>query len=106
MDSQNKKHSPLRLLSSFHKNEDGTAMTEFVVVLPIFILMFVGMNELYKTNRQGLRAKITAAKSTWQASMDVANASQSAPSSTSSTSSPRRRSSIAPQAVASPTPTA
>ena len=76
MDSQNKKHSPLRLLSSFHMNEDGTAMTEFVVVLPIFILMFVGMNELYKTNRQGLRAKITAAKSTWQASMDVANASQ------------------------------
>jgi hypothetical protein len=51
-------------------------MTEFVVVLPIFILMFVGINELYKTNRQGLRAKITAAKSTWQASMDVANASQ------------------------------
>ena len=76
MDSRNKKFAPLRAFSALHRSEDGTAMTEFVIVLPVFILLFVGMNELYKTNRQGLRAKIMAAKSTWEASMGVANAGQ------------------------------
>lgn len=62
------------LLRSLHRGEQGTAMTEFIIVLPVFILIFIGVNELYKVNRNALRTKVTAAHATWQASMDVAHA--------------------------------
>ena len=42
-------HQSLRRL----KDEDGTALTEFVICLPIFIVLFIGINVLYTTNHEG-----------------------------------------------------
>lgn len=73
MASANKTRSTLgRVLGRLHRDEHGTTLTEFVSVLPIFILIFGGMLHLSALEREGFRTKAKAAKATWEASMDVA----------------------------------
>ncbi len=54
-----------RLLARFHRDEGGTSMTEFVIVLPVFLTIFVGIVELNKFEVGASRAQIMAAKQVW-----------------------------------------
>lgn len=62
-----------RLLGAFHRDRRGTAMTEFVITLPVFIIIWVGMLDLYQVERESVRVKMEASHATWQNAMDVAN---------------------------------
>ncbi|MBA2661267.1 MAG: pilus assembly protein [Bradymonadaceae bacterium] len=47
--------------SKLRDDERGSAMTEFIMCLPVFILIFAGVLDLYKVNQQGLEVKSAAA---------------------------------------------
>ncbi len=47
-----------RHLLSRLRNERGAAMTEFVITLPIFIMIFAGMGMLYRYSNEGLVARM------------------------------------------------
>jgi len=57
----------------FHDDERGTAMTEFVAMLPVFITIFAGIVNMGVLQRDGVRVKIIAAKNMWTEAMSVAN---------------------------------
>ncbi|QDG51799.1 hypothetical protein FIV42_13910 [Persicimonas caeni] len=69
----------LRALSAFDRDERGTAMTEFIITLPVFIIIWVGMLNLYQVERQSVRVKIEAGKQMWVNAMDVADGGLMAP---------------------------
>lgn len=58
-------------LRTFDCDQRGTSLTEFVVILPVFITLFVGIVELNKIERAGVRVKALAAKDTWEQAMAV-----------------------------------
>lgn len=60
------------MLRLFRRDEDGTALTELAIMLPVFILIWIGIVNLYKLESGGMRAKITASANTWDKAMDVA----------------------------------
>lgn len=62
----------LSLWGRFQRNQDGTALTELVIMLPVFILIWVGILNLFKLENGGMRAKITASSQTWNKAMTVA----------------------------------
>lgn len=68
-----------RALAAFGRDERGTAMTEFIITLPVFIIIWVGMLNLYQVERQSVRVKIEAGKQMWQNAMDVADGGLMAP---------------------------
>lgn len=51
--------------------ERGTAMTEFVITLPVFVILFWGIVNLGKLLREGVRVKAVASRDTWVATQDV-----------------------------------
>lgn len=53
-------------LSRLHKAESGSAMTEFVIGLPIFILIFSGMGSLYSLNNSALLVRAEANSDLWR----------------------------------------
>ncbi len=60
-------HLLKRLLASIqraHQNQRAAAMTEFVIGLPIFILIFAGVMDLYHINHKALEVKAAAASET------------------------------------------
>ena len=62
----------LRLaLVRLHRGEGGTAMTEFVIALPIFITIFAGMGMMGRLFDAGTSAQAIAIKNTWDATIDV-----------------------------------
>ncbi|AWV91241.1 TadE/TadG family type IV pilus assembly protein [Bradymonas sediminis] len=80
MESPNKTHFLFRLsrrilgsFGAFSRNDRGTALTEFVIMLPVFILIWVGMINLFKLENGGMRAKIKASSQTWEKAMTVAH---------------------------------
>jgi hypothetical protein len=55
-----------RALGGLHRNESGATMTEFVIVLPVFILVFNGVMVLGQFTRKGSEAPIRAYKKTFE----------------------------------------
>lgn len=55
-----------RRFSHFHQDQEGTSMTEFVMCLPVFIIIFIGIQDLAVMNVAGVRVKVQAAKSMWE----------------------------------------
>lgn len=51
-------YTPKSLLQRFTREERGSAMTEFVITLPIFVMIFGGMGMLYKYSNEGLIARM------------------------------------------------
>ena len=49
-----------RLLRRFDRNEGGATLTEFVITLPVFVLTFVGILNLYAIEDMAVRGKATA----------------------------------------------
>lgn len=49
--------------------ESGTTMTEFLILVPVFIIMFVGVLNLTKMNRSGVEVKMVAARNMWEAAI-------------------------------------
>ncbi len=48
-----------RFLFHWNRDERAAAMTEFVIGLPIYILIFSGMGALYRLNEEGLKVRMT-----------------------------------------------
>lgn len=63
------KNTLKRIGASFHRDEDGTSLTEFVICLPVFLIIFAGLWDLSYMSRDGVRVKTQAAKATWEAAM-------------------------------------
>lgn len=53
-------------LRKLHRNESGTTLTEFVIMLPVFLLVFNGVMILGQFTRKGTEAPILAYKDTFQ----------------------------------------
>lgn len=51
-----------RTLLARMRNEGGSAMTEFVITLPIFIMIFAGMGMLYRYSHEGMVARMKTNK--------------------------------------------
>ncbi len=62
--------NPIRFVESIlfrlRADESGSAMTEFVVGLPVFILIFGGMGMLYRLNNEILISKAKASADLWE----------------------------------------
>ena len=58
------------MIKNFLKDERGSAMTEFVIGLPIFILIFTGMGSIYQIGNAGVKSMATANYELWKASQD------------------------------------
>lgn len=57
--------SPISLLRMFRRDQRGTAITEFTITLPLFILTFLGITTIGKYWRTGIDTSIRANKSMW-----------------------------------------
>jgi hypothetical protein len=53
-------------LKAFDADERGTALTEFVILLPVFVLVFVGLAHLGTLNRTAIRVGGTAYSQVWE----------------------------------------
>lgn len=62
-----------RLWRAFDRSEEGTAMTEFVITLPIFVMIFSFMAAMQDYHIQLNRIRMRAATSMWEAAMEVQN---------------------------------
>lgn len=58
-------------LRRLHGDESGSAMTEFIVILPVFVLVFVGVVHLAKLNRATVRAGGKAYEEMWDKAIEV-----------------------------------
>lgn len=65
--------SPRRILAALHHDSRGTALTEFVITLPIFIMVFVAISHLWKLEQMSTRTRMRAATTMWDQAMSVAN---------------------------------
>lgn len=54
-----------------HEDRRGTSMTEFVITLPLFILLFEGIVVLGSLQREGTETKVKAAINLWNDSVKV-----------------------------------
>lgn len=61
----------MRLLSKFHKSEDGTTISEFVLTLPIFIVAFVGTLQLGLFNEKSVKTWAKAHRNTFNLAIPV-----------------------------------
>jgi hypothetical protein len=70
----------VRLYSAFRDNQEGTSMTEFLIILPIYILIFVGINNLSKLESESVIVKLNASKQMWNGVLGLTNIVQLDPS--------------------------
>ncbi len=70
MKSQNKDIAR-GVLSRFHRDERGTTLTEFVITLPLFIIIFAGVGTLTRMEKESVRTKLMAVRATWDEAMPV-----------------------------------
>lgn len=54
-----------------HVDEDGTSMTEFVIGLPVFIILFVGILNLHSAGVNSVLVKGTAHSKMWVKAIDI-----------------------------------
>jgi len=64
----------MNFLKRLHKNEEGTALTEFVITLPIFIMVFSGITAIGSVNEKSTRTWARAYKATFDAAVGVQKA--------------------------------
>jgi Flp pilus assembly pilin Flp len=65
-------HTSMKALwGRFNKDEEGTALTEFVLVLPVFIVIFIGMGDMYKMQNASVSIQINATKRMWTEAIPV-----------------------------------
>ncbi len=62
-----------RWWSAFARDERGTALTELLLTLPVFIIIFAGMQHLTYVEHKAVRVKIRANKDMWEHAMASAN---------------------------------
>jgi len=60
-----------RLIRRFNSNESGAVLTEFVITLPIFVMIFVGIVNLHKLEWNNNRVKYLAATEMWDEAMAI-----------------------------------
>lgn len=58
-------------MNRFHQNQSGSALTEFVVGLPIFIILFHGIINLYDVNNRAMHTMAEAERDVWQQSLQI-----------------------------------
>ena len=51
------------------RDERGTSLTEFIIVLPVFVILFIGIAHLSRLEREAFRVKARAAKTMWVEAM-------------------------------------
>lgn len=61
----------LQLLRKLFREEEGTALTEFVITLPLFVIIFVFMTALHSYSTTLNRVRYRAATNMWQEAMKV-----------------------------------
>ncbi len=64
-------HSITNTIRDIARNESGSAMTEFVICLPVFVLIFVGINNLTKLQKEGIATKIRGTQAVWREAIPV-----------------------------------
>lgn len=62
-----------QLQRCFHRNERGVAMTEFVIFLPAWIVIFVGVFALGRLGLDTTKVQMTAQKQMWDAVIPITN---------------------------------
>ncbi len=60
-----------KLVQKLLHNESGSAITEFVMGLPVFIMIFSGMGMLYRFNQEALVVKAEAYRELWQNDSEI-----------------------------------
>ncbi|QDG51121.1 hypothetical protein FIV42_10355 [Persicimonas caeni] len=62
---------PMNVWERFARDERGTALTEFIIVLPIFVIIFAGIGHLTRLNKTAIRLGGTAYKQMWEKAKKV-----------------------------------
>jgi len=60
-----------RSVARMHSDDRGTALTEFVITLPIFIMVFAAIGALSKIEKAGVGVKVNATTATWSKAIPV-----------------------------------
>lgn len=60
-----------RLLTRLHQEQEGTALTEFTMCLPIWIVIMVGIANLQTLGVQTTRVQVTAQRNLWVNAIDL-----------------------------------
>ena len=60
-----------RKIGELHRDEEGTTITEFVLLLPVFITIFAGMLNLSRLEHNSVEAHVTASKQLWDQALPV-----------------------------------
>lgn len=64
-------HPSTSRLAQLTHDEDGTTITEFVLLLPVFLLIFIGMINLSSLHHAGLEVNISASKQVWAKALPI-----------------------------------
>lgn len=64
------------ILRRFRRDERGTALTEFIIVLPIFVIIFAGVGHLTRLNKTAIRLGATSYAQMWDKAIKVQNGEQ------------------------------
>lgn len=64
-------HNIANTVRDIARNESGSAMTEFVICLPVFVLVFIGINNLTKLEKEGIATKIRGTQAVWREAIPV-----------------------------------
>jgi hypothetical protein len=67
-----------RMAARLRTDERGTSMTEFVICLPVFILIFIGIVNLNKLQQESLAVKMRATNKMWSQAIPVQKSNQAA----------------------------
>lgn len=67
------KKKMLSLLRGFDRDQRGTSLTEFVITLPVFIIIFAGVGSLTRMEKESVRTKLAAVRATWNEAIPVHN---------------------------------
>jgi hypothetical protein len=63
----------IEAVGRFLADERGTSLTEFVLTLPVFLIIFSGVLQLSRLLHEGVRVKARASKSMWEKALDIHN---------------------------------
>ncbi len=61
----------LNRINGLHNDERGTALTEFVIILPVFIMVFAGILQIRKVGNEAVEHQVRANKKLWVAVYDA-----------------------------------
>lgn len=62
------------IFERFHKDEKGSALTEFTIGLPIFLIIFSGLISIYQLSEASLISQLTANQKLWENTQDISAA--------------------------------